>query len=139
MSTSDQVGVTPETVATEDVANDNSSDYKANEAPTFDIPRPMLTIQQAASFLGKSVRALETSLLGRWGNKLPDGWSSRKIKTDRGDEWRIIPPPGFRVRSHSAKTEAVTGTDISVTMQNDWITDLTVPAKRPLYRSEHSL
>lgn len=66
--------------------------------PSFDIPRPFLTLEQAASLLGKSLRALERSILGKWGNKLPDGWSARKIPTEKGSEWRILPPPGFRLR-----------------------------------------
>ena len=67
--------------------------------------RPALTLQQAASLLGKSMRALERSLLGRWGNKLPDGWSAKKIQIGSTEEWRIIPPPGFRVKSNSQNTE----------------------------------
>ncbi len=78
---------------------------EVKDTQTFDIPRPVLTIQQAAAFLGRSVRALERSLLGRWGNKLPEGWSAKKVKTAGGDEWRILPPPGFRVRSHAAVRE----------------------------------
>jgi hypothetical protein len=64
----------------------------------YEVPRPFLTLEQAGLILGKSIRALERSLLGRWGNKLPDGWVGRKMHTENGQEWRILPPPGFRVR-----------------------------------------
>jgi len=57
-----------------------------------------LTVRQAAEALGKSLRAVERSLIGKWGNKLPDGWTARKVYTETGVEWRIIPPPGFKVR-----------------------------------------
>lgn len=69
---------------------------------SFDVPRPTLTLAQAASVLGKSMRSLERSLTGRWGNKLPEGWTARKTRTDKGEEWRITPPPGFRVRQTNA-------------------------------------
>jgi len=59
---------------------------------------PALTIREAARFLGRSLRALERSIVGKWGNRLPAGWRARKVKTSQGVEWRIIPPPGFRVR-----------------------------------------
>lgn len=65
---------------------------------TVEIPRPFLTLEQAAGVLGKSLRALERSILGKWGNKLPEGWSARKMKTENGWQWRILPPPGFRLR-----------------------------------------
>ncbi len=76
-----------------------------SDSDTFDMYRPQLTMQQAATLLGKSVRALERSLSGRWGNKLPEGWSARKVKTEHGEEWRIIPPAGFKVRSNRQETE----------------------------------
>ncbi len=66
--------------------------------PAVEDPRPTFSIREAADILGKSLRALERSLLGKWGNKLPDGWTARKIAGGAGMEWRIIPPPGFRVR-----------------------------------------
>lgn len=72
----------------------------AQESSSRDILRPLLTIAQAAAVLGKSIRSVERSLAGRWGNKLPEGWSARKVPTENGDEWRIVPPPGFRVRQH---------------------------------------
>jgi hypothetical protein len=83
-------------------ANDSlmeSLEESIQETAIFEIPRPALTIQQAAEILGKSIRTVERSLLGRWGNKLPSGWTAKKVKASKGEEWRIIPPPGFRVRS----------------------------------------
>lgn len=70
----------------------------------YEVPRPFLTLAQAAAYLGKSLRSLERSLVGRWGNKLPAGWVARKVKTNQGDEWRILPPPGFRLRQVSPST-----------------------------------
>ncbi len=78
---------------------------------SFEIPRPFLTIEQAAAILGKSLRALERSILGKWGNKLPEGWSARKISTDRGQEWRIVPPPGFRLRQAGSEEGAEAGSE----------------------------
>jgi hypothetical protein len=71
--------------------------------PAQEDPRPTFSIREAAVLLGKSLRALERSLMGKWGNKLPEGWTARKIATGNGSEWRIIPPPGFRVRPISAE------------------------------------
>jgi hypothetical protein len=71
--------------------------------PAQEDPRPTFTIREAALLLGKSLRAVERSLMGKWGNKLPEGWTARKISTGTGSEWRIIPPPGFRVRPLSAE------------------------------------
>ncbi len=79
-----------------------ASPEEAQEAVFYDVPRPFLTLKQAGQVLGKSIRALERSISGRWGNKLPDGWQARKLQTSSGDEWRIIPPPGFRVRQIAA-------------------------------------
>ncbi|MBY0358921.1 MAG: hypothetical protein K2W82_13030 [Candidatus Obscuribacterales bacterium] len=80
-------------------------DTKENSA--FEIPGPLLTISQAAAALGKSIRAIERSIVGRWGNRLPEGWSARKVTTERGQEWRILPPASYRVRQATAtKTEA---------------------------------
>ena len=42
-----------------------------------ELARPALTIKEASSLLGRSVRALERSILGRWGNNLPDGWIAK--------------------------------------------------------------
>lgn len=103
---------------------------KAAESPR------MLTMQEAAAFLGKSVRALERSLLGRWGNKLPEGWSARKVRTERGEEWRIIPPPGFRIRSgQKLEQENVESASTSIAQQNEWLQDLST-VKRAIYRND---
>lgn len=98
----------------------------------------MLTMQEAAAFLGKSVRAIERSLMGRWGNKLPDGWSARKIRTERGEEWRIIPPPGSRLGANpKSNFEAFEPGSGSSLQQSDWLQDLSA-VKKAIYRSEHS-
>ena len=108
----DSLSLPPTTdVATPSVVSQDSteaSDEKAedkSDANTFDIYRPQLTMEQAAALLGKSVRALERSLAGRWGNKLPEGWNARKVKTESGEEWRIIPPAGFKIKSTRQETE----------------------------------
>jgi len=75
---------------------------------SFEVPRPTLTLREAAAILGKSLRSLERSILGKWGNRLPSGWTARKVDTESGQEWRIIPPAGFRLKqffSDSADTE----------------------------------
>lgn len=90
----------PETANLDNLAN---SQPEGPGGPATEIPRPALTLRQAAAILGKSLRTLERSLLGRWGNKLPDGWTARKLETDKGTEWRIIPPPGFRVRQMASE------------------------------------
>lgn len=56
----------------------------------------VLTVKEAAFVLGKSIRALERSLLGKWGNKLPDGWTAVKKTVDGQECWQILPPRGFR-------------------------------------------
>lgn len=94
---------TPSAVS-QDTDTTGDTQEKSN-ADAFDMYRPQLTMQQAAALLGKSVRALERSLSGRWGNKLPEGWSARKVKVEHGEEWRIIPPAGFKVRSNRQETE----------------------------------
>ena len=74
-----------------------------NEADQSDeLPRQELTLAQAASALGKSISSLERSLAGRWGNKLPEGWTARKLPEDEGAAWRLMPPPSFRVRQTTA-------------------------------------
>jgi len=73
-----------------------------DELETEDL-RPALTIKEAAQVLGKSVRALERSLVGKWGNKLPEGWSARKIRIDNKEEWRVIPPASFKVKPQTAE------------------------------------
>lgn len=136
--------------ASEEVfANNKSkpaSEKKADSETTargasFDIPRTLLTVQQAAAILGKSVRALERSLMGRWGNKLPDGWSARKIKTEKGEEWRIVPPPGFRVKTQSSKKEEhsvqeILGEDV-YNVANNFLGDLGF-GKRQIVRAENN-
>lgn len=77
----------------------------------YDVPRPALTIDEAATILGKSIRAIERGISGKWGNRLPEGWKARKMKIDGRDEWRIIPPPSFRIRHSKVstpRTEAMT-------------------------------
>lgn len=88
---STETGTNPET-------NVNEIPQEAASEPGFEIPRPTLTLREAAAIMGKSLRSLERSILGKWGNKLPAGWSARKVDTESGQEWRIIPPPGFRLR-----------------------------------------
>jgi hypothetical protein len=85
----------------EDFAEANDFQTPADsleQEDSIEVPRPALTLKQAAAVLGKSLRAIERSVLGRWGNKLPEGWMARKVRTEAGSEWRIIPPPGFRIR-----------------------------------------
>lgn len=84
--------------------DDNLADSSFDK-PGENIPRPLLTLKQAAFLLGKSLRALERSLLGRWGNKLPEGWTARKIPTDEGFEWRVIPPLGYSLPGDPASTD----------------------------------
>lgn len=113
---------------------------ETGERGSFDIPRPLLTIQQAAAFLGKSVRALERSLMGRWGNKLPEGWNAKKIRTDNGEEWRIMPPPGFRIRSHhTGESSGSSSTEAENTRIYSSHQESGLPAGRRMYLSEHSL
>ena len=56
-----------------------------------------LSLKEAALILGKSMRALERSLSGKWGNRLPDGWTARKQIVDGEEQWRVLPPPEFKV------------------------------------------
>lgn len=70
----------------------------ASETAPPEEPSLTLTLKQAAAVLGKSLRALERSLIGKWGNRLPDGWTARRVATASGYEWRICPPPGFKLR-----------------------------------------
>ncbi|HEY9716909.1 MAG TPA: hypothetical protein V6C69_05550 [Trichormus sp.] len=58
-------------------------------------PEP-LSLKEAALILGKSIRALERSLSGKWGNKLPDGWSAIRRMVGDQEEWQILPPSDFR-------------------------------------------
>ncbi len=78
---------------------------------SYEVPRPWLTVEQAASMLGRSTRGVERSILGRWGNHLPEGWSARRVRIDGVDEWRIIPPPGFRIKHSRRETSRRDGTN----------------------------
>lgn len=109
----------------------------------YEVPRPFLTLQQAAAVLGKSLRTVERSLTGRWGNKLPDGWLARKMRTEKGEEWRILPPPGFRVKMTNGIVDGASTTDdtsvldkYEMTTMQDFAPAPTVPAKK---RSTHSI
>lgn len=78
------------------------SDYELSAEPHISVersgePPTALNLKDAAFALGKSMRALERSLSGKWGNKLPDGWSAKKIIVDNNEEWQITPPPGFNL------------------------------------------
>ncbi len=73
---------------------------------SYEVPRPWLTMEQAASILGRSARGVERSILGKWGNHLPEGWSARRVRIDGLDEWRIVPPPGFRIK-HNRRDQKV--------------------------------
>lgn len=78
------------------------SDYELSSEPHISVerngePPTSLNLKDAAFALGKSMRALERSLSGKWGNKLPDGWSAKKIIVDNNEEWQITPPPGFNL------------------------------------------
>lgn len=88
----------------DDETYEQSDDYLEQEEREYpyEVPRPALTIDEASSILGKSIRSIERSIQGRWGNKLPEGWQARKMKIDGESEWRIIPPPGFRIRHTSS-------------------------------------
>jgi hypothetical protein len=55
-----------------------------------------LSLKEAALLLGKSIRALERSLLGKWGNKLPEGWTASRKVIDGKEEWIIHPPEEFK-------------------------------------------
>jgi hypothetical protein len=82
------------------------SNWESGEGPVlvYDVPRPALTIDEAAAILGKSIRAIERGISGKWGNRLPEGWKARKMKIDGQDEWRVIPPPNFVVRHSKSRT-----------------------------------
>lgn len=103
----------------------------------YEVPRPFLTLQQAAAILGKSIRTIERSLSGRWGAKLPDGWLARKMRTEKGDEWRILPPPGFRVKMTSPPLLADDGgadggiTEYGTSALEHVVTENFEPAVRP--------
>lgn len=87
---------------------------------SYEVPRPWLSLKEAASMLGRSERALERSILGRWGNRLPEGWTARKVKIDGQEEWRIIPPPGFRVKHSRHHGNARVGKPETETETEEW-------------------
>jgi hypothetical protein len=106
----------------------------------YEIPRPFLTITQAASILGKSLRAIERSIIGRFGNKLPEGWNARKIKTDKGDEWRIIPPPGFRVKQFTQSSTTTNNTsEDELVLSDGEIENMLKTQKMPWRMENHSI
>ncbi len=96
----------------EDQDDDDDDEIVENYADSwsYEVPRPWLTVEQAASMLGRSTRGVERSILGRWGNHLPEGWSARRVRIDGVDEWRIIPPPGFRIKHSRRETSRRDGT-----------------------------
>lgn len=77
-----------EDVLVEEIASEMSFE-QTPEIPSF-------SLKEAALLLGKSLRSLERSLSGRWGNKLPEGWTATKKLIDGKEEWQITPPQGFR-------------------------------------------
>jgi hypothetical protein len=112
---------------------------------SYEVPRPFLTLQQAATVLGKSIRTIERSLSGRWGAKLPQGWVGRKLRTENGDEWRILPPPGFRVKMTSPPPISLNGgadggsTEYDTTALEPIVTESFEPAVRQKARPRHSI
>jgi hypothetical protein len=105
----------------------------------YEVPRPFLTLHQAASVLGMTLRSLERSLRGRWGNKLPEGWLARKMKTVEGDEWRILPPPGFRVKMQSGtKYDTIAETDTELVENYNSDTDSDNVAEHTSYAAPPS-
>ncbi len=92
-------------------SEEGDSELIDDEITEEELARPALTIKEASSLLGRSVRALERSILGRWGNKLPDGWVAKKIRIDGNDEWRVIPPDSFKVRHRTRDEEATRETE----------------------------
>ncbi len=98
-----------------------------------ELARPALTIKEASTLLGRSVRALERSILGRWGNKLPEGWIAKKISIDGNQEWRVIPPDSFKVR-HRAKDEEsdrdIEGDDLIPNLLEEAL-NLALPSPKP--------
>lgn len=88
--------------ATKPIAASNSSFMEPHITPAVfagsdDDDAVSLDLKEAAFVLGKSMRALERSLTGKWGNRLPDGWSARRQLTNGVESWRIIPPEGFNL------------------------------------------
>ena len=94
----------PERDTTSDCTELTTSGGESEATAEPDI-RTALTIQEAAGILGRSVRAVERSLTGKWGNHLPGGWSARKFVVDGHEEWRIIPPPTFKIHKSLDRQE----------------------------------
>lgn len=91
----------PEQDLKNEMEQDLESISEQRQSSQDELLTPALTIEEAARILGKSPRALERSILGKWGNKLPDGWVAKRITIDGQEEWRVIPPPTFKVRQRS--------------------------------------
>lgn len=109
----------------EDQDDDDDDEIVENYADSwsYEVPRPWLTVEQAASMLGRSTRGVERSILGRWGNHLPEGWSARRVRIDGVDEWRIIPPPGFRIKHSRRETSRRDGTSTNTNTNTSANTD----------------
>lgn len=103
----------------------------------LDPERAVLSLAQAAAALGKSMRSIERSLTGRWGNKLPDGWSARKRKTESGEEWVILAPPGFKMRPATTMENMTRVAKIDVQPPAANEKRMLVPAKRLPWRAEN--
>ncbi len=105
----------------EEEQDDDHDEIVENYADSwsYEVPRPWLTVEQAASMLGRSTRGVERSILGRWGNHLPEGWNARRVRIDGVDEWRIIPPPGFRIKHSRRETSRRDGTNANTDANTD--------------------
>ncbi len=114
----EDISVEHEPIDTELADTEYGDDWEQGPTLVYDVPRPALTIDEAATILGKSIRAIERGISGKWGNRLPEGWKARRMKIDGQDEWRIIPPPNFRVRhskTGTPRTEEMTRKTIEKT------------------------
>lgn len=119
----------------QDADGDEAGDPEsiADDITEEELARPALTVKEASSLLGRSVRALERSIMGRWGNKLPDGWIAKKIRIDGNDEWRIIPPDSFKVRHRSKDEEPareIEGDDLIPNLLEEAL-NLALPTAKP--------
>lgn len=71
-------------LAQEELENEENYDEDSEENEfqerqyPYDVPRPALTLDEASYILGKSIRAIERSIHGKWGNRLPEGWQAEK-------------------------------------------------------------
>lgn len=102
-----------EFIDTEEAEAEEEEVQQGDPSLFYDVPRPALTIDEAATILGKSIRAVERSISGKWGNHLPEGWKARKMKIDGEHEWRIIPPPSFRIRNSKTRTQEMTSSSVN--------------------------